>query len=124
MEITWSSDITYVTGGKHQYPKQHGVYIIFSSSSKKAQYIGQGDINDRMSKHENDSEINPCVKRVMKNRDDVLVRYAIIPNVDLRNNVEYTAVAIAGLDNLCNEIMPPEGKLDYTLNIPFLNNLF
>jgi hypothetical protein len=100
------------------------VYIIFSRSDKKPQYIGQGDIRDRMSKHESSNEVNSCVKKIMKNRDDIVVRYSVIPNVDLRNNIEYTAVSIAGLDKLCNEIMPPEGKLDYTLNIPVLNDLF
>lgn len=124
MSIQWSSDITYATGGTHQYPKQEGVYIIFSRSSKKPQYIGQGNIRDRMSFHESDNETNSCVKKVMNNRDDVLIRYAMIPNIDLRNNIEYTAVSIAGLDKLCNEIMPPEGRLDYALNIPFLNDLF
>jgi|CXWL01.1.fsa_nt_gi hypothetical protein len=124
MTITWSSDITYVTGGKHSYPKEEGVYIIFSRSNKKPQYVGQGNIRDRMSVHESNDEPNSCVKSVMKNRDNVLVRYAVIPSVNERNNVEYTAVSIAGLDNLCNEIMPPEGKVDYTLNIPFLNDLF
>lgn len=77
-----------------------------------------------MSQHESITETNSCVKNIMKNRDDILIRYAMVSNIDLRNNIEYTAVSIAGLDNICNKIMPPEGKLDYTLNIPFLNDLF
>lgn len=124
MNINWKS-IHYETGGTFTWPKKQGVYVIAKKiyGKMKAQYVGQGNLNERMVLHESTNEPNSCLKKVMSNRDNLKTYYAIMPYQTDRENTEYTLVNIyGGLENLCNDIMPV-GNLDYDINGPFIQEI-
>ncbi len=124
MSVEWSKEIRYGGGGSYEWPGYDGVYVIAKKSNNNlfARYVGQGNIKERMSAHENwKTEENDCLKEIMKNRDEFTkVFHAEIKDDQDRNNAEYTLYAYyGGKDNLCNEIDPPLGETIYTLNFPF-----
>lgn len=124
MNITWKS-IHYETGGTFTWPKKQGVYVIAKkiNGKMKAQYVGQGNLNERMESHESKNEPNTCLKKVMSNRDNLETYYAILLNQTDRENIEYTLMNIyGGLANLCNEVMPV-GNLDYDIKGPFIQEI-
>jgi len=124
VNLTWKT-IHYETGGNFTWPNKDGVYVIAKkiNGKMKAQYVGQGDLNERMGLHESKNEPNTCLKKVMGNRDDLKTYYAILPNQTDRENSEFTLVnAYGGLDNLCNEVMPV-GNLDYNIKGPFIQEI-
>ena len=125
MKLTWNGPITYSTGGKFTYPKYSGVYIIAKTIDgiKKAKYVGQGNIYERMKVHESDDEPNSCLKKTMSNRDDIKVFYTEIKNETDRDNAEFTLYNFyGGSDNLCNE-NTPFGEYDYDISGPFLQEI-
>jgi len=125
MKLEWSDGIIYVIGGKHQYPKHEGVYVIAKKidGKKKARYVGRGNIYDRMKVHESDDEPNSCLKKVMSDRDNLVVHYAKVPNQTERENAERTLFDyFGGAEKLCNEVMP-EGQFIPTMNVPFIKEI-
>ena len=124
MQLQWSSGIIYTKDGDFKYPMDDGVYVIASKKNGKkvAQYVGQGNIYQRMFDHEKGSEQNSCLKTVMKDRDNLVVYYAKIARQTERDNAERTLVDYFGINNLCNEVMP-SGNFDPTINAPFLKEM-
>lgn len=121
MNIIWSN-IHYETGGTFRWPKEEGIYVIAKeiNNKYKAQYVGQGNLHERMQEHESKDEPNVCLKDVMSNRDNLKTFYAKVPNQTDRENAEFTLfVLYGGLEKLCNEITPT-GKYDYTIKGPFI----
>lgn len=125
MKLEWSDEIYYVTGGKHKYSKHEGVYVIAErlTGKKKARYVGQGKIAERMKAHESDNEQNTRLKTLMKNRDNVLVYYAEVPHQTERENAERSLFDyFGGTEKLFNEIVPA-GEIT-TINPPkFLQDI-
>jgi hypothetical protein len=124
MKLEWSDGIIYEKGGKFKYPTHDGVYVIATKKNgeKIAQYVGQGNIYERMKAHESDDEQNSCLKTVMKDRDNLVVYYAEIPKQTELDNAERTLVDYFGIDDLCNEQLPM-GEFDPSINAPFLKEM-
>lgn len=108
MYLEWSTEIFYQQGGTLKYPKHEGVYVIALkiNGKKKAKYVGQGNIYERMNVHESKNEPNDCLKKVMGDRDNVFAYYALVPHQQDRDNAERSLVDYFGLPTLCNEQLP------------------
>ena len=125
MDITWNKPIHYETGGSFIWPKTEGVYVIAKEidGKQKAQYVGLGNIRERMDEHEGKSEPNSCLKKIMSDRDNLKIHYATITNQTDRENAEFTLFQLyGGLVKLCN-LVTPTGTYDYTINGPFIQKI-
>lgn len=123
MKLEWSKPIHYGGDGSYDWPKYEGVYVIAKKSGDKlkAIYVGQGEIDENMKKHEGKNEQNKCLLDFMKKRNkETKVFHAKITNDEDRNDAEFTIYNYyGGKEKLCNENDPPLGKIIYTLNFPF-----
>lgn len=124
MEIEWENEVRYGGDGSFVWKDIVGVYVIAQKDGEKykAVYVGQGNVHERMTAHENwKKEPNSCLGEVMKNASEsTKVKYAEIKNEEDRNNAEYTLWYYyeGHLNNLCNKQIP-SGKSIFNINFPF-----
>ena len=124
MDLPWESrsNLPHFLG---DFPDFDGVYAIAqrarSITIPHVQYVGQGNIRDRMTLHMGPNEPNQCLMKIMGDAEEIVyVRFAQIDDYMLRNNVEHTLYKKykSGYHHLCNENTPP-GNLITISNPPF-----
>ena len=122
MAVNWSKEVQPVPGRMDEFPDDDGVYVIAQVVNiDLVRYVGQGNIRDRMTQHQDYyNEPNQCLRNVMRNTHNVKVCYAIIPNRKERNDVEYTLYAayLYYGHQLCNKI-EPAGDPIHRMRVPF-----
>lgn len=112
MELEWSVPVGFGPGGTFEFPEADGVYVIAKITNGKPRvvYVGQGSIRERVLTHAyHNNGDNECLALVMSDLENIQVRFTLIADSEVRDNVEFTYYKyyLTREGQLCNQISPP-----------------